>query len=293
MISILIPAHNEEYLQNTINDILKHKEGDIEILVALDNWDAEIQGATAIKTNKGQRGATNELAKIAKGDVLVKCDAHCSFSYGFDNVLEDLAQRATIALPALCNLRVYDWICEDGHKRQSEQFETEAVCHCGKPLTKSTVWQPIPKPIMTNYYFDTNLHFQYSEDQDDENIETETMSAQGSCFAIKKEDYLKLNICDEAFGSWGQQGTEISAKAWLSGGNVISTRNAFYAHWFRGQKPAETEQILATQKKSRELFLNNAWEGQIRPIQWLIEKFNYPGDWSALKTKEICKAWQK
>ena len=38
MLSILIPARNEKYLEPTIRNVLANAEGDIEILAALDGY---------------------------------------------------------------------------------------------------------------------------------------------------------------------------------------------------------------------------------------------------------------
>lgn len=278
-LSLLIPARNEEFLQQTIDDIHKHAEGDVEIL-----WEEDIVPI-------GQRAMTNKLARKATGDYLMKLDAHCSLSQGFDTELLKLKDKATVIVPALCNLHAYDWVCDKGHRKNGEQFEEKEIkCpQCGGEVKKELVWKPIPNPLMTNYYFDTNLHFQYCEEQDDEHFETETMSIQGSAFMISAKDYWDLEVCDEKFGSWGQQGTEVACKVWLSGGKVISTRRAFYAHWFRTfpyKNPIED--ILKTQQISRDLFLNNKWPKQKYPLSWLIRKFNYPGDWSEEKIKELC-----
>ena len=282
-LSILIPARSEEFLQNTIDDINAHKEGDTEIL-----WEEDT-------IPLGQRALTNKLARQATGDYLMKCDAHISFSQGFDVELLKLAKEATVIVPALTNLHCYDWVCDKGHRRNGKQFEEkELVCdQCKGEIHKELIWRPIPQPVMTNYYFDTNLHFQYCEEQEEEAI-TETMSIQGSCFMISKKDYFDLNVCDEKFGNWGQQGVEISCKAWLSGGRIISTRNCFYSHWFR-TFPYENpiDKILKVQEHSRDLFLGNKWPGQIKPIQWLIERFDYPGDWNDIKVKELCAKWEK
>ena len=274
-LSILIPARNEEFLQQTIDDINKHKETDLEILVGID--DKPI----------GQRAMTNELARKAKGEYLLKCDAHISFSQGFDRELLEAMNQATVAVPALCNLYAYDWICDHGHRKPNEQFENYEKCEqCGGGVKKQIVWQPIPRPIMSNYYFDTNLHFQYHPIQQEEKI-TETMTIQGSCFVISKDNYWDLEICDEKFGSWGQQGVEVACKVWLSGGRVITTRNAFYAHWFRLFPYKNlTEEILKTQQYSKDIFFNNKWPKQKHPLSWLINKFKPLPDWHEESGKE-------
>jgi hypothetical protein len=75
MLSVLIPARNEKYLENTVRDILLNAEGEIEVLVALDGWvpdppfDVKDNRAVFYRLEKpiGQRAAINFLAKQAKG----------------------------------------------------------------------------------------------------------------------------------------------------------------------------------------------------------------------------------
>lgn len=294
-LSILIPARNEESLQRTIDDVFQHAEGDIEVLVALDNWDnppilKENSRLNVIKTSLGQRGATNALAKIATSKYLAKLDAHVSFSQGFDTaILEDM-ESDTVIVPAICNLHVYDWFCPNGHKHFQGKYEECEQCG-SKELSKIPIWQMIARPIRSNFYFDTGLHFQYMPEDTDELV-SETMSLQGSCFVANRDKYFELNLCDEQFGSWGSQGTEVACKTWLSGGRVLSTKKAFYGHQFRETEgfpyhnPGDA--ILAAQKYAKDLFLGNKWPLQKYPIQWLIEKFNYPGDWTKEMVKELC-----
>lgn len=298
-LSVLIPARNEEFLQRTIDDVFAHSEGDIEILVALDNWEDELpviqetERLKVITTKAGQRGATNALARMATGNYVMKLDAHCSMSQGFDvKMLED-TQDDAILVPSLGNLHAYDWVCPKGHRHFQGKYET--CDQCGSTdLIKDIQWKIIAKPIMSSFYFDTSLHFQYCPIQSDKLV-SETMSLQGSCFMISKERYFDLNICDEEFGSWGQQGTETSCKSWLSGGKVLSTKRAYYGHQFRETEGFPylnpVEAIFHAQSKSREMFLGNKWPQQVRPIQWLIERFGYQGDWSPEKMNELCSMW--
>jgi len=90
-LSILIPARNEIFLKNTIEDALKNIEADTEIIAVLDEAWAEPsipqhERVTVIKTPKaiGQRAATNLTCRLSKAKYVMKLDAHCSFDKGFD-----------------------------------------------------------------------------------------------------------------------------------------------------------------------------------------------------------------
>jgi glycosyltransferase involved in cell wall biosynthesis len=93
-LSILIPARNEEWLSETVNDLLKNIEADTEILVGLDGQWAEpgIVDDDRVKIlyvpeSIGQRAMQNRLAKMSSAKYVAKVDAHCAFDKGFDRKL--------------------------------------------------------------------------------------------------------------------------------------------------------------------------------------------------------------
>ena len=85
-LSVLIPARNELFLKNTIEDILTHMEGATEIIAVLDGaWaDPPLHDHPRVRlvyhpVSIGQRAATNEAARLAQGKYLMKGDGHCAF----------------------------------------------------------------------------------------------------------------------------------------------------------------------------------------------------------------------
>ncbi len=103
---------------------------------------------------------------------------------------------------------------------------------------------------------------------------------------MTREKYWELNICDETWGSWGQQGSEVGIKTWLSGGRVVVNQRTSYAHAFRTQGgdwgfpyPLSGNQVEHARNMCKDLFLNNKWDKQIYPLSWLIEKFKPVPDW--------------
>ena len=150
------------------------------------------------------------------------------------------------------------------------------------------VWIPKPHPESRGYCFDSTPHFQYFREYNKRpegrperngNI-TDSMSLQGSCFLCTREKYHKLNLCDEEFGAWGSQGIEVACKTWLSGGRVVCNHKTWYAHCFRTQGgdfgfPYQLSGNAVERAKARakRLFIDGEWEGAVRPISWLLEKF--------------------
>ncbi len=288
-LSILIPARNEMFLARTIQDILEKIEGNTEIIAVLDGiWaNPPVQDddrVTLIYHNEsiGQRAATNEAAQLSRAKYLMKCDAHCSFDKGFDIKMTSEMQSDWTMVPLMKNLHAFDWICENGHRRY--QGKSGPCTECGKPTTRDVVWIAKESPKSISYCFDSTPHFQYfgdySKRPEGQGEITETMSLQGSCWMLTREKYWELGICDEAFGSWGSQGIEVAVKTWLSGGRVLCNKKTWYAHMFRTQGgdfgfpyPISGKDQEYAKKYARDLFFNNKWPLQKKPLSWLVEKF--------------------
>lgn len=300
-LSILIPANTEMFLARTIEDICAHTEADTEVIAVLDGKWAEPAIAQHERVNViyvpesiGQRAATNLACKLAQGKYVMKVDAHCSFDQGFDRKMleafKETGDNVTM-VPVMRNLHAFDWKCYDcGWKKY--QGPTPIKCEaCGKSdnIRRKMIWEPRRGTYSTSYSFDAEPHFQYFEDykhrpqyikDKEEKGLTETMSLQGSCFMATRKLYWKLNLSDEAFGSWGNQGIELACKTWLSGGRVLVNHRTWYAHMFRTQggdfsfpyKQRESK-VRETKKKVWEFFINGKWDRQKYPVNWLVEKF--------------------
>lgn len=119
----------------------------------------------------------------------------------------------------------------------------------------------------------------------DKKINT-TLSLQGSFFMMTRQKYFDLNICDETWGSWGQQGVEVAVKTWLSGGRVLINKKTWYAHMFRTQGgdfgfpyPLSGAQVEHARKTSREVLQHDKWDKAVHPFSWLMKKFSPVPDW--------------
>jgi glycosyltransferase involved in cell wall biosynthesis len=292
-LSILIPARNEMFLNKTIQDIFAHMEGNTEVIVVLDGqWPVEpipdYPRLTLIyhPVSIGQRAATNEAARLSDAKYLMKVDAHCAFDQGFDvKLMADMQDDWTMA-PLMKNLHAFDWVCENGHRRYQGPSGVCTDTECGKPTTMDILWISKNNPKSTSYRFDKELHFQYWNEykHKQKGDLVESMSLQGSAFLVTRKKYFELDICDENHGSWGQQGTEVACKTWLSGGRIIVNKKTWYSHLFRTQGgdfgfPYPNPGINKARKYSKKLWLENRWDKAIHPLQWLIDKFSPVPDW--------------
>lgn len=288
-LSIVIPSRNEMFLSRTIEDILQHIEADTEIIAVLDGlWaDPVINDHPRVSiiynpVSIGQRAACNQGAKLSKSKYIMKVDAHCSFSQGFDRqLIEDMQDDWTVA-PTMRNLHAFDWVCECGERLY--QGPTTNCPKCGGVMKRDIVWIAKRNPQSNSYCFDSTPHFQYFREfnkrPEGQGKITESMSLQGSCFMVTRKKYFELNLCDESWGSWGSQGIEVAVKTWLSGGKVMINHNAYYAHLFRTQGgdfsfpyPISGKQVETAKSIARDTFFNNKWPKQKYPLSWLIKKF--------------------
>jgi len=298
-LSILIPSRCEEFLKNTVEDILKNIEADTEIIITLDG---EWANPPLIQNDRvniifvpeaiGQRAAVNLAAKLAQGKYLMKLDAHCSFDKGFDRKMIEGFKKVgddVTMVPVMRNLWALDWKCFHCGKKWYQDNKPNICDQCGKGdrIRKKMLWIGKHNPQSTSYCFDNEPKFRYFEDYKHrpEYIEakkmgfTETMSLQGSCFMCTQKKYWELNLCDETLGSWGNQGIEVACKNWLSGGRVLVNHNTWYAHLFRTKAnfgfpwPVSGREQMKTKQNVKDLFWQYKCKTQIRPVYWLVEKF--------------------
>jgi len=304
-LSVLIPGRNEMFMALTVESILKNIRGNTEIIVGLDGaWaDPPIKDdprVTIFYANEsiGQRAMTNQLCRLSKAKYVMKIDAHCTVDEGFDvKMMSEMKDDYTM-IPVMYNLHAFDWLCTKCSHR-IYQGPTPAECpQCKGKMVRDMIWKPRMSRKSEFYRFDTTLHFQYHGDRkrfvDKKDILVETLSSQGSCFMLTRDKYWELNISDEEHGSWGQQGTEVACKTWLSGGRLITNRKTWYSHMFRTQGgdfgfpyPQSGRQVDKARKYSKKLFLENTWDKQIYPLSWLLEKFKPVPEWHDPGNKKI------
>jgi hypothetical protein len=265
MLSVIIPSRNEIYLERTIRNILENARGDIEIIAELDGYDIDfsIDDPRVVFVRQpeaiGQRACINHGASIAKGEYIMKLDAHCAVGPGFDVILAADCQYDWTVIPRMYNLDIETWKPKL-HKRTDYMY-----IGCGEG-----------RMLRAEYYG--------SRQPRRNELIGDIMCCMGPCFFMHKERFWELGGCDEGHeGGWGQQGVEVSCKAWLSGGSLKVNKKTWFSHWFRGgggpgfPYKISGGQVERVREYSRDLWLNDKWPMQKRKFQWLIEKFDPPG----------------
>jgi len=269
MVSVIIPARNEPYLQETIQDLLAKAKGEIEIKAVLDGYWPKAEEIVEdprvsylhFPTPKGMRNAINSGAAVVKGEFLLKTDAHCLFSEGWDEVLKANCNYDWAVVPRRYALDVEKWQIEE---RNDNKYPIDYMYL--SPDLHGVVWHE------KNH--DTSLK---------DKIIDETMSNQGSVWFMKKTYFNWLDLMDESlYGMFWNEFQEIGLKAWLSGGRVMVNKGAFYAHWHktktRGYSLPSEEQVNAQKNVDRWL-TEKMFRKQRYDIKWLVNRFKPVPGW--------------
>lgn len=268
----------------------------------------------------GQRAATNLAARISTAKYVCKLDAHCAIDEGFDVKMLQAADecgRDTTLIPAMINLHAFNWRCKacgrevyqgpaptrcEAGERDRELAVLPPPCGAAQGFERVMIWEPRRRQAKGNgsegngnyartewWRFDHELHFQYHgpkiAGQEQADI-ADVMSSVGACFFMRRDRFWDLDGLDEQHGSWGQYGTEIACKSWLSGGRHVVNRRTYFSHLFRTQGigfgfpyPIKSSDQEYARQYSRNLWLGNHWPKQIRPLSWLIDHFKPVKGW--------------
>lgn len=297
-LSIIIPARNEMFLKQTIDNILENAEADTEVIAVCDgNWpDPPLEDHPKVEIIYhseaiGQRQSTNEGARLSRAKYIMKADAHCAFGKGFDKKLIEPYEagrldRTVTSVPRMYNLHAFDWECQTCKKRVYQGPKPTKCKECdGGKFEMAIVWKPRLSRRSDGLRFDSDMKFQYWREYESrpECVDVDllpVLGCLGACFFLNRERYWELGGSDESHGGWGQYGTEVAVKAWLSGGQLICNRNTWFSHMFRTNNagfsfpyPISGHEVHIAKEYSKDLWLNDKWDKAKYPLSWLLEKF--------------------
>jgi hypothetical protein len=296
-LSVIIPAINEIFLARTIQSVLDNIEGDTEVIAVCDGYwpDPPIVDNPRVTmihyTNPvGQRRATNDAARLSRSRFIMKADAHCAFDKGFDVKLMANCDYDWTVVPRMFNLHAFDWVCD---KCGWRQYQGPQPVKCGQcestKLVMDVLWKPRWNRRSDFARFDKEMHFQYwgsyAKRPEAQGDIVDLMCHVGACWFMHRERYWQLGGCDEAHGSWGQMGVEVSCKSWLSGGRQVVNKKTWFSHMFRTQPgwtfpyPMSGRDVDVARKHSKRLWKEGSWSLAVHPLQWLVDKFAPVPDW--------------
>jgi len=241
MLSVIIPSRTEEFLNQTIQDVLDKATGEIEVFPVLDGYDYDdrhiIKDYKPILDprvkyihlpNNGtmqKRQGINAGVSIAKGEYVMSLDAHCMMDKGFDEKLAKDCDDDWVVIPRRLRLHAEDWTIEDGPDQPPIDYE---------------YW--MHRAFIGNFkdHRFGELHgYKWNQrtiERKDILID-ETMTIQASCWFMKKKYFNRLGLMQvDGYTGWGQEAEEICLKTWTSGGKVMTNKKTWYAHLHKGGK---------------------------------------------------------
>jgi glycosyltransferase involved in cell wall biosynthesis len=285
-LSVIIPSRNEQFLPQTVDDIFAKAQGDIEVVVTLDGyWPVPIledrPNLTLVHhgTARGMRASINSAASVATGDFLMKCDAHCMFAEGFDEVLKADCDQDWIVIPSRYSLDAENWdILHTGKSRVDYHYLSFPYAYPGyrdyDGGLHGAVWNQRARERKDNPEYDID----------------EEMSFQGSCWFMSSFHFKETigYMSEEGYETFIQEPQEIGLKTWLGGGKTMVNKKTWYAHLHKGRKYGRgyymsKREVVRGGAYSNDFWMNNRWEDRKYDIDWLIEHFwpvpTWPEDW--------------
>ena len=306
-LSVVVPGLNEQFMRQTVENVLAHTGEDTEVIAVADGYWPEpvLQDHPRLQLIHfthpiGQRAATNAGARLSTAKYIMKLDAHCAMDDGFDAKLIADMQPDWTMIPQMYRLHAFDWRCNECGWGVYQGTKPDKCEDCGATETyMHLVWEPKWSVGPTvSWRFDSDMRFQYwTQHARRRNVRrqirtgiVETMSCIGCVFLMERERFFALGGMDEGHGSWGQYGTELACKAWLSGGKMVTNTKTWAAHMFRtgnfsknGEStfPYELKavDVEKARRYSRDLWLNDRWPLAVHPLSWLVDYFKPVPDW--------------
>ena len=230
MLSIIIPARTEKFLNRTIQDILEKATGEIEIFPVLDGYGDTpyekikdprvhyISLPVPYNYERHKRQGINAGVSISRGEYVMWIDAHCVVAKGFDEVLARDCQDNWVMVPRRYKMSAEKW---------------DRVIETDRPPIDYVypMWQFLKnRNRIAGYRWDIK-----SEEKKDVMID-DIMITQGSFVFMTRKWFDKMGFMQlEGYTGWGQEGEEVCMKTVLNGGRAVVDKNTWYAHLHKGQ----------------------------------------------------------
>ena len=269
-ISVIIPARNEPYLQQTLDSVTKAAHGAVQVVVALDGYwpDPQIKESPTVTifhspVVRGMRASINAAAELATGQYLLKLDAHCILAPDFVDTLIMHADPSRVLVPQRRTLNAETWTPGDIDRAEFQYIRQDDLKGKNWPEYESRViGQVLPK----------------------------LMTMQGSCWFMAKETFIDIGGLDaENYGSMGREAQEICLKTWLSGRSLHLCRATWYAHWSKdkGLYPGMGPERSKSEAFANTFWKNDQWPKAIRSLKSLISEFAPVPTWDGPQLPQV------
>lgn len=277
LVTIIIPARTEKYLNTTIREILDKATGEIDIIPVLDGYgdapyekikDPRVRYLSLPKPHnheRHKRQGINAAVSVSKAKYVCWIDAHCVLAPGFDEILVRDCEPNMVMVPRRYKLNAKNWSCEGWEGRPPIDYEY-------------WMWQFIKgKNRIAGYRWDDKSRERAHIKIDD------IFTAQGSFFFMHRDWFHKIGLMQiEGYTGWGQEGEEVCLTSIYHGGRAVVNKNTYYAHMHKGQMHGRMYKY--TNIEPSYAFSYNLWVHERREFfKTIIDKFglfpNWKKDW--------------
>lgn len=228
MLTVIIPSRNERFLNNTIRDVLKNAQGEIEIIPVLDGYepdelveDERVRYLRLPKTDyTKKRHGINAAVEMARGEFVSSLDAHCMMAPGFDVQLAKDHQPNWVQVPRRHRLDAENWCLQD-------------QCDDRPPIDYEYFMFPLRFDPLALHGFKWDAR---SKERAHIQID-DILTMQASFWFMTKDWFKKMGFMQiEGYTGWGQEAEEICLTTWKNGGECKVNKNTWYAHLHKGEK---------------------------------------------------------
>jgi hypothetical protein len=235
------------------------------------------------------RNSVNIGANLAKGKYIMKCDDHCMFGKGFDEILAKDCEDNWLVNPGRYAMDVENW----------------------KRTRGPTEYLFITYPYKTDNLYGNGLHgkkwigedgiginmgvdqFYWRENHRRDIPIDDMMTFQGSCWFLPKEHYFRIGMLDEKHCDLMEnEPQELGFKTWLSGGRCVVNKNTWYAHMHKNERELDERgrswklswnAMRETGRFQTWYWMGDKWPLATRKMRWFVEHFwpipGWPDNW--------------
>ena len=270
--SVIIPSRNEPYLAKTVEEVFAKAAGAVDCYVICDGYwptpalpDRDDLIVLHFGESKGMRRCINAAAAIAKGEFLMKLDAHCLLGGGYDEALVKACDGDTVVIPRRHRLDPENWRVDDlGKLPVDYQY-----------LIYPRKFRP---PSLRGFRWDERSLAHKDLDVD------ETLTFQGSSWFMKKSHFQRHHFMqiDGYLGLPQQEAEEIALTTWLNGGRVLVAKTAWYAHLHKIKDrfyPWSNHERQACYDYSYRHWVKDHWDGFEKLIEHFMPIPGWPTNW--------------
>lgn len=236
LVTIVMSALNEDYIEKTIDTIVERTEEGIFDIIVVDDCSAVpiVIDRPYVKVIRNERReglirSRHIGTDLAQSDIIISMDPHIKVA---ENWLPPIIERLTnkyncIAVPLTRGLDAPTW-----NETTSPQAKTG--------------WR-------------WNLDFNWIHDDGSDDMP----AMAGHCFAFTKRWWEEIGGFDTGMYKWGGENIELSLRTWLSGGTVEAVRESVVAHWFKRKFNYELDVTTLERNKAR---IAEVWFGNYKRL---------------------------